>query len=83
MKIVYFASLRRQIGLAEEEIPLPADIETVGDLADWLKQRSPAHKAALEGCPKLMAAVNQDYADALARISDSDEIAFFPPVTGG
>jgi len=83
MKIVYFASLRRQIGLAEETVELPAGITSVDGLVTWLKSRSPAHKGALEGCAKLMVAVNQDYAGFDAKIAGTDEVAFFPPVTGG
>jgi molybdopterin synthase sulfur carrier subunit len=83
MKIVYFASLRRQIGVAEETLELPVGITSVDGLVSWLKQRSPAHKGALESCAKLMVAVNQDYADLKAKIAANDEVAFFPPVTGG
>jgi molybdopterin synthase sulfur carrier subunit len=83
MKIVYFASLRQRIGCGEETVDPPAGIDRVAGLVDWLKSRSPAHKGALEGCPRLMVAINQDYADLDAPVAANDEVAFFPPVTGG
>ena len=82
MKVVYFAALRREIGIGEESVSLPAGVTTVAGLLDWLKGRSPAHAKALSA-PRLMAAVNQDYAGLDAAVSAGDEVAFFPPVTGG
>ena len=82
MKIVYFAALRREIGVGEETVSPPPDISTVAHLLDWLKGRSPAHAKALSA-RRLMAAVNQDYAGLGAAVSADDEVAFFPPVTGG
>lgn len=82
MKIVYFAALRREIGIGEESVTPPAGISTIAQLLDWLRQRSPAHERAL-AAPRLMAAVNQDYAGLDTEIGAGDEIAFFPPVTGG
>ncbi len=82
MKIVYFAALRREIGIGEETVAPPDGIGTVAQLLDWLKTRSPNHAKALSA-PRLMVAINQDYAGLDASISAGDEIAFFPPVTGG
>ncbi len=82
MKIVYFAALRREIGVGEERVTPPVSVSTVAQLLDWLKDRSPAHARAL-AAPRVMAAVNQDYAGLDAAIGTEDEIAFFPPVTGG
>jgi molybdopterin synthase sulfur carrier subunit len=82
VKIVYFATLRREIGIGEEIVDPPASIAAVAPLLDWLKQRSPAHARAL-AAPRLMVAINQDYAGMDSAIGPSDEVAFFPPVTGG
>jgi molybdopterin synthase sulfur carrier subunit len=82
MKIVYFAALRREIGMGEESVSPPPAVTTVAGLLDWLKSRSPAHAKALSA-PRLMAAVNHDYAGLDAVVSAGDEVAFFPPVTGG
>ncbi len=83
MKVLYFAWLRDRVGLAEEEFDLPDDIATVGDLAAWLAQRSEGHAAAFADPQAVRCAVNQDYARADEKITATDEVAFFPPVTGG
>ncbi len=82
-RILYFASLREKIGLASEEVSLPPEVSTVGELIAWLKGRGPRYADAL-GDPRVVkAAVNQDYAGMEQRVEDQDEIALFPPVTGG
>lgn len=83
MRIIYFASLRQQIGVSDETVDPPTEIDRVDLLVDWLKSRSPAHRRGLEGCARLMVAINQDYADLRSAIRAGDEVAFFPPVTGG
>ncbi|WP_455373088.1 molybdopterin converting factor subunit 1 [Limibacillus halophilus] len=83
MKLLYFAWLRQRIGVGEEEIELPAGIATVGDLIDWLAARGPNYAAALEQREKLRVAVNQEYAQADDPVKAGDEVALFPPVTGG
>lgn len=83
MKIVYFASLRRKIGLAEEQVAPPAAIDRVDRLVAWLAAQSPTRHEALTGTIGLMVAINQDYAAMDSPIKEDDEIAFFPPVTGG
>lgn len=82
MKIIYFAALRREIGVGEETVSPPAEIATVAQLKSWLAERSPAHARALSAT-RLMAAVNQDYAGMDGPVAAGDEVAFFPPVTGG
>ena len=87
VKILYFASLREQLGRASEEFELPADVSTLGGLRAHLLARGGAWQAALaEGRP-VRTAVNQDMVPAAAMdaaiITAGDEIAFFPPVTGG
>jgi sulfur-carrier protein len=83
MKLLYFAWLRARRGLSAEEVSPPAEVATVGQLLDWLESRSPAHKAALSDRKVLRVAVNQEYAGAGHPVHATDEIAFFPPVTGG
>ncbi|GAC1346201.1 MAG: molybdopterin converting factor subunit 1 [Acetobacteraceae bacterium] len=82
-KILYFASLRERMGRAEEDFPLPAQVATIQDLIDCLRQRDPAADAAFAHPGLIRAAVNQDFATATTPVADADEIAFFPPVTGG
>ena len=83
MKILYFAWLRAKIGKAEEEIELPSDVTTVAGLLDWLKARGPGFADALKDQRIVRVAVNQRYVGWDHRLQPSDEVALFPPVTGG
>jgi molybdopterin synthase sulfur carrier subunit len=78
--ILYFAWLRDRAGISEERL---AGVRTVGDLLAWLAERSPKHRAAFENRKSIRCAVNQDFADPTAPVGPGDEVAFFPPVTGG
>jgi len=80
VKILYFASLKEAIGMAGETIELPAGVTTVGALRDWLVTQG---REKLASAKNLRCAVNQDMAGLDAPVSEGDEIAFFPPVTGG
>ena len=83
VKVLFFAALREQLGTSVEEIELPADVATVAALKDHLSQRGGEYGKALGGKALVRIAVNQDMAQPTARIKAGDEIAFFPPVTGG
>lgn len=83
MRILYFAWLRQKIGVAEEEVTPPPGVRDVAGLREWLATRSPGHAAAFADAKQIRAAVNQDFAAPDHAVAASDEIAFFPPVTGG
>ena len=83
MKIVYFAWLRERVGLGEENITLPDGITDVAGLVEFLRTSSPGHEAAFSAGRLVRCAVNQDFAAPDTAVTDSDEVAFFPPVTGG
>jgi sulfur-carrier protein len=83
MKILYFAWVRTKTGLAEESVTLPAGVETVGQFLQWLKSRGPGFADALKEPKFIRVAVNQEFAGADVRLGDGDEVALFPPVTGG
>ncbi|MFN3232777.1 MAG: molybdopterin converting factor subunit 1 [Alphaproteobacteria bacterium] len=83
MKLLYFAWLKDRIGTDEEDLDLPGSVTTVSALVDWLIARGDNYAAAFENRDIVRAAVNQDYAEADAAIAPGDEVAFFPPVTGG
>ena len=83
MKLLYFAWMRERMGRAEEDLPLPAGVATVGALADWLRDRDAGGAAAFAQPGVVRAAVNQEFAQPGATVRDGDEVAFFPPVTGG
>lgn len=80
--ILYFASLREALGTAGEQVDLPDNVKTVDDLRAFLVARDPAWDA-LATTKNLRAAVNQTMVDMAATIRQGDEVAFFPPVTGG
>jgi molybdopterin converting factor subunit 1 len=81
--VLYFAWLRERVGVAQEQVSPPAEVATVGALTDWLIARGPAHARAFAARATIRAAVNQDFADPATAIRPGDEVAFFPPVTGG
>ena len=83
LKLLYFASLRERMGRAGENLALPDGVATVQDLIAFLLRRDPAGAAAFAHPGLVRAAVNQDFATPSTPIGDGDEIAFFPPVTGG
>ena len=83
MRVLYFAWVREQVGLGEEEVAPPATVRTVGDLISWLAKRSPGHAAALADRARLRAAVDGDFAGLDADVGGAAEVAIFPPVTGG
>ena len=83
MKALYFASVRERIGLAEEEITLPSEVETVADLISWLSRRGENYASAFTDAVKVRAALDQIHARLDAPLGDAREVAFFPPMTGG
>lgn len=80
VKILYFASLKEALGISGESVELPAGVATVGGLRDWLVGQG---REKLATAKNLRCAVNQDMAGLDAPVREGDEIAFFPPVTGG
>jgi molybdopterin converting factor subunit 1 len=83
MKVLYFAWLRSRVGTAEESLTPPDGVATVGQLLDWLAARSPGHADALKDRAVVRVAVNQEFAGPETPISANDEVALFPPMTGG
>ena len=83
LTVLYFAWLRERTGLAEEHVRPPAGVASVAALVDWLAARSPGHAAAFAHRGTVRCAVNQEFADPATALHPGDEVAFFPPVTGG
>jgi molybdopterin synthase sulfur carrier subunit len=82
LNILYFASLREAVGCNGERLTLPAGVDTVGALREHLAARGEGW-AALAAGRNVRAAVNQRMAGADVPLAAGDEVAFFPPVTGG
>ena len=76
IKVRYFASMRDRMGKAEEAVAIEGDAVTVADV--WAKVAS-----GQELTDSTLIAINMEYTDAKASLKEGDELAFFPPVTGG
>ena len=83
MKLVYFAWVRERVGKAEEEIAPPASVATVAELIAWLSKRGEEYAHAFENPKVIRAAIDRAMCRPDAAIAGAQEIAFFPPMTGG
>jgi len=83
IKVLYFAKLREDLGKASEELALPGDVKTVAGLRAHLMARGATWQSALEQGKALRVAVNHEIAEPGTPVRAGDEVAFFPPVTGG
>ncbi len=83
MKLLYFAWLRSKIGTGSEELAPPAEVSDVGALLDWLKRRGDGYADALRDLTLVRVAVNHEYVGLDHPVRAGDEVALFPPVTGG
>ena len=81
--ILYFARLAEELGLKSEQIDLSAECKTVADLVALLRIRGEPFDSTFDGTTRVLVAINQEMSEPDAEISNTDEIAFFPPVTGG
>ena len=83
VKVLFFAGLRESLGTAAEELELPAGVATVGALRSHLEKRGGAWQSVFAEKRLVRVAVNRDMASPASAIRPGDEVAFFPPVTGG
>jgi len=83
VKVLYLASLRERLGKSGEDLELPPATSTVAGLRTLLMARGGAWQVALAQGKALRVAVNQEMAQPTTPVRPGDEIAFFPPVTGG
>jgi molybdopterin synthase sulfur carrier subunit len=81
MNVLYFAWVRQKVGVSEERIDAP--VATVAELIAFLRAKGGGHAEAFADEKRLRAAVNQEHVGFDARVGPNDEVAFFPPVTGG
>jgi len=83
IKLLYFASLKEALGQSDEEVDLDEGITDINSLREWICARGEPWQSILGQQQRLMASVNQQLARPDTPVSDGDEVAFFPPVTGG
>ena len=83
MQLLYFGWVKSRIGIGKEELSPPPEVTNVASLIDWLKGRGDRYANAFEDSTALRVAVNQEIAPLDAAIADGDEVAVFPPMTGG
>ena len=83
LTVLYFARLRETVGVPSEMVALPAGVADVAGLRCWLAARGGGWQQALDSGRQIRVAVNQVLVADTALVTDGDEVAFFPPVTGG
>ena len=83
VEVLYFAWLRERVGLARESVALPDEVRDVAGLIALLRARGGGHESVFALGRVVRAAVNQEFALPETAVGDGDEVAFFPPVTGG
>ncbi len=83
MKLLYFAALRDRVGTSEEDLTPPEGVADVRSLLAWLRERGAPWSEALADDGSVRVAVNQAYAGPDTAVKAGDEVAVFPPVTGG
>jgi len=83
MNILYFASIREHIGVSSETIPHQAGIDNVNELLIYLSSKGNNYKMAFSQVDLVRVAINNEYVGLEHKVYPTDEIAFFPPMTGG
>lgn len=83
LTLLYFARLRESLGTPSERVQPASSVTDVAELLDWLRARGGSWSDELAPSRSLRVAVNQEMADLATPVKDGDEVAFFPPVTGG
>ena len=83
VKLVYFAWVRERIGKGEEELDIPDDVQTAGDLVSWLATLGEGYEEALRFPKAIRVAINQEHVEHNELIAGAREVGIFPPMTGG
>jgi molybdopterin synthase sulfur carrier subunit len=83
IKLLYFARLREALGTSSESVEPPDEVSNVKALMAWLASRGGEWQMQFDGCRQIRAAINHELVSDDAPIKAGDEVAFFPPVTGG
>ena len=83
IKVLYFARIKEAVNYSTEDIDLPEEVLTITGLKNYLCLRGDIWANLFNGKQAMRAAINHALVDDLAKIQAGDEVAFFPPVTGG
>ena len=83
MKIIYFSWLKETLGTSEENVMPPASIKNIDNLIKWLSRKSMKHRKVFLKSKNIRCAINRQIVNKSSKIKNKDEIAFFPPFTGG
>ena len=83
MKIVYFSWLKEILGISEENVKPPTNIKNIKNLIKWLGTKSTKHRKVFLKSKNILCSSNHQIVNKNSKIKNNDEIAFFPPFTGG
>ena len=83
MKILYFSWIKDQIGKAEESLDIKDNIQTIEELVNFLKNINDNYKSVFTDVSSINVSINMEIASFKDKINKEDEVAFFPPMTGG
>ena len=83
MKILYFSWIKDKLGKSHEEMQLNDNIKTVNDLIKLLKKNNENYEDVFKDTSSIKVSINMETATFEDSIHDNDEVAFFPPMTGG
>lgn len=83
LNIVYFAWVQERLGMPGERLELPEGVESISDLIEFLNDQAPVYQNVFSDLTKLRFALDQEFAQIDASLVNAEELAIFPPVTGG
>ena len=83
MRILYFSWIKDKVGKSVEEVDITAEVKNIQQLINFLTEKSNSHKEAFSDLEAIRYSINMQTADIKDEIKDDDEVAFFPPMTGG
>ncbi len=83
IKVLYFARIKESVNYSTEDLVLPTGVATVTALKNHLAERGGTWAELFNGQQMVRAAINHELVENMAPINEGDEVAFFPPVTGG
>ena len=83
MKVLFFAFLKDYAGFGEADVDIPAEVTDVASLVTWLRAQDDGYQRAFSREEVVRVAVNQEHVEMDFPVSNGDEVAFFPPMTGG